>query len=282
MAQQVSLSWTDRRLVANAGATGYVTNLQLQSISSSAWQTSDETRRARQAMERVGMSVDDVADQVARLERNLGLWMEAQTRVLEQQTELLSQIRDAVLTPAKTRAAERVADAAQLLRNERYKRALTVAEEGIDADPNNPGVFSAAGWALYCLERPDDARKMFEEARDAASGDERSRAARQAGRAALAGGNPSLAYSLVRDARRMADTDDEQAAVSYDVAIYAWLTRDMDTAPIALEAACRHDSTYCKMALLDTNLDDAQGLRDLAARILSELIDVTGYPSKSG
>ncbi len=276
MAQQVSLSWTAqhdlRQAARNVGLDGVSQGL-LQDISISAWQTSQETRQARRAMESVGSSVEAVADQVEHLERELGVRLEEQTRVLEQQAELLSQVRDAVLTPSKTRAAERVVDAAQLLRKERYGRALTVAEEGIDADPNNPGVFFAAGWALLGLERPDDARKMFEEAREAADGDEQSRAARQAARSALAGGNLPLAYSLVRDARAMAVSDEERAAVAFDVSVYAWLNGDRDTAKEVLESACRYDSRYCHMTLIDRNLIDAQELHELASVVLTELAE---------
>lgn len=276
MAQDVSLSWTDRgylKKAANNSGAGltFSESRNLATMSYAAWETSQETRRARVAMESVGMSVDSVADQIDRLERGLGLHLEQQTVLLKQQTEVLSQIRDAVLTPARTRAAERVADAAQLLRRERWQRALDVSREGIEADPNNPGVFFAAGWALIGLERPDDARAMFEEARDAADGDERSLGARQAARAALAGGNSGLAYSLVRDARSMAQSDDERAGVAYDVAVYAWLNDDPESAHEALEKACRHDTRYCHMAFTDRNLNDAQDLRDTAATVLTEL-----------
>lgn len=280
MTETVSLSWTDRRhierVARSAGTQDWRTHAELGTIAQSAWETSQETRRARHAMESVGYAVDAVADRVAGLEREVGIRLEEQTRALQQQSEILSQIRDAVLTPAKTRAAERVADAAQLLDRERWDRALAVAEEGIDADPNNPGVFFAAGWALVGLERPDEARSMFEEARDAADGDQRSLGARQAARAALAGGDSALAFTLARDARAMAESPNEAAAVAYDVAVYAWLNEDRDTARQALLSACEHDSRYCEMALLDRNLDDASELRDLAATTLATLSEEVG------
>lgn len=277
MAQEVNLSWSDRQYLKpkRNAATGsdirHQTHGIAAAVSIAAWETSRETRLARETMKSVGISVDAVSDQVEHLEREIGLHLDQQTLVLEQQAELLAQIRDAVLTPAKTRAAERVADAAQLLRRERWERALTVAEEGIEADPNNPGVFFAAGWALVALERPDAATEMFEEARDAADGDERSRGARQAARAALAGGNTSLAYSLARDARQMAESEDERAAVAFDVAVYAHLTGDEETSHDALRSACHHNSRYCQMALVDRNFKDAQHLRDAAAAVLTEL-----------
>jgi tetratricopeptide (TPR) repeat protein len=222
-------------------------------------------------MEGVGRSVDDLAAAVDDMERGIGLRLDAQTEVLREQSTVLREIHGAILTPARTRAAERVADAAQLLARHRWERALAVAEEGIEADPNNPGVFSAAGWALLGMDRMDDARLMFEEARDAADGDERSQAARQAARAALAGGKPELAYTLARDARAMAESAAEQAAVDYDFGVYALLNGDAQTAGASLEAACRYSSEYCKMALLDRHLDGAPELRDQMARILTEL-----------
>jgi tetratricopeptide (TPR) repeat protein len=245
-------------------------SMMLQSIASSAWEMTAETRRARQSMENVGHAVEDVADQIQALERELGMQLEEQTAVLRQHTEVLGAIHDTLLTPAKTRAAERVADAAQLLDRERWERALMVAEEGIEADPNNPGVFEAAGWALLSMDRLDEARQMFEEARDASDGDARSRAARQAARAALAGDHAALAYKLGRDARALAVSADERAAVDYDVAVYALLNGDGDIAADSLEAACRHDSRYSEMAVMDRHFDAAPDLRDRAARILTE------------
>jgi tetratricopeptide (TPR) repeat protein len=276
VAQQVSLSWSDSRNLARAAQSGGLNtydSLALQQVASAAWQTSAETRRARETMERVGYVAEDIADGIERLEGALGLRLDEQSRVLQQQSEVLTQIRDAVLTPARTRAAERVGDAARLLERERWDRALAVAEEGIEADPNNAGVFFAAGWALVGLERMDAACKMFEEARDAADGDERSRAARQAARAALAGGDEQLAYSLARDARGLAQSADERAAVDYDLGVYALLSGDAPTASESLEAACRHSSEHCKMALLDHHYDNAPEMRDLAARILTELAE---------
>lgn len=103
MAQEVNLSWSDRQYLKpeRNAATGsdirHQTATMAAAVSIAAWETSRETRLARETMKSVGRSVDAVADQVEQLERGIGLHLEQQTLVLEQQTEVLAQIRDAVL-----------------------------------------------------------------------------------------------------------------------------------------------------------------------------------------
>lgn len=251
----------------------WMDSMAIQSAAHSAWQTSAETRRARQALEQIDYDVERIGDSIAALESSIGLKLDAQTQVLEQQSQAVEKIRGAVLNPAKTRAAERAADAAQLLRNERYERALKVSEEGIDADPNNPLVFFSAGWALVGLERFDEAGRMFEEARDASRGDQRSLAARQAARAAFLSGKKEAAYELARDARQDSESPDEAAAVAYDVAVYAWATGDQPTARESIERACQRDSRHAERAMADVAFEDAQEIRDVAANVLSDLGD---------
>lgn len=251
----------------------WLDSMALQSAATSAWQTSEETRRARQALDRISHDVDSVADAVERLENSIGLRLEEQTDVLKQQSEILEEIRGAVLNPSKTRASERVADALQLLHNDRYERALQVAQEAVDADPNNPIGFFAAGWSLIGLERFEDARPMFEEARDASTGDQRSLASRQAARSAFLTGKSELAYQLARDARNVSASDDERAAVAYDVAVYAWATGDTQTAVESIEGASRVDSRHAERALLDPAFARAAAVRDAAAIVLSELAE---------
>ena len=166
-----------------------------------------------------------------------------------------------------------MADTSQLLQNERYERALKVAEEAIDADPNNPSGFFAAGWALVACERFDDARAMFEEARDASSGDQRSLGCRQAARSAFLAGKAELAYGLCRDARAAAEDGDEIAAVNYDIAVYAWATGDHETAVSVIEAACKSDSRHAERAIHDPAFEQAIPVRDAAAVILRHLAE---------
>lgn len=248
----------------------------IQQTATAAWETSIETRRAREALDRLSYDVGDVADSIDRFESSIGLRLDTQTQVLERQTQALEEIRDAVLNPAKTRAAERIGDATQLLQNERYERALKVAEEAIDADPNNPSGFFAAGWALVASERFDDARAMFEEARDASSGDQRSLGCRQAARSAFLAGKREVAYELCRDARAVAKGGDEIAAVNYDIAVYAWATGDRETAVTSIEEACKSDSRHAERAIHDPALEQATPVRDAAAgtlRLLAEEIE---------
>lgn len=246
----------------------------IQSTARSAWQTTEETRRARQALDSIAYDAGAAADAIGHLENSIGLHLDTQTRVLERQSEVLEEIRGAVMNPSKTRAAERIADASQLLDHDRFERAVKVAEEATDADPNNPNGFFAAGWALVGLERFEDARAMFEEARDASHGDQRSLGCRQAARSAFLAGKPDLAYQLSRDARGTAESVDEAAAVNYDVAVYASATDDPDTAIASIEEACRADSRHGERALRDPAFDQAPDVRDAAARVLGQTAEV--------
>lgn len=251
----------------------WMDSMAIQSAARSAWETSAETSRAREALDRIGYDVADMADSINRLESTIGLKLDEQTHVLEQQSQALEEIRGAVVNPAKTRAAERVADAAQLLSHDRFERALKVANEAIDADPNNPNGFFATGWALVGLERFDEAREMFEEARDASHGDQRSLGSRQSARSAFLAGKPDLAYALVRDARQIAESGDEQAAVAYDIAVYAVAAGDAQTAIESIQKASRHDSRHAERALVDPAFEQTEDVRAAAAAVLTELAD---------
>ena len=90
-------------------------------------------------------------------------------------------------------------DAAGLLRSGRCDRALQCAHEAIDADPNHPGGFAAAGWACVGLERLDDARRHFMEASVAASTPEESAGyARQGARLSLVLQQPGVAVEALQ------------------------------------------------------------------------------------
>lgn len=251
----------------------WMDSMAIRETAVSASQTSAETRQAREAVEDLQFDIGHVADAIGQLEQSLGLKLDAQVRVLKQQSTILEEVRNAVLNPEKTRAAERLADATQLLDHERYERALTVAEEGIQADANNPNLFFVAGWALVAMERFEEAQGMFEEARDASRGDQRSLGCRQAARSAFLVGKTQLAYELCRDARAAAAASEERAAVSYDIAVYAWATGDQSTAIAAIEEACREDSRHAERALLDPALERAPEVRDAAARVLREVAE---------
>lgn len=273
---------TLRRNVFGDGYSGSLTvpaglswmdSMAIQNAAHSAQETSAEITRARQALDRIGYDVGDLADSISQLEGTIGLKLDEQTHVLEQQSQMLEEIRGAVINPSKTRAAERIADAAQLLSHDRFERALTVANEAIDADPNNPNGFFAAGWALVGLERFDEAREMFEEARDASHGDQRSLGSRQSARSAFLAGKPDLAYTLVRDARKTAESADEKGAVAYDVAVYAVPAGDTRTAIDSIQAAARQDSRHAERALIDLAFEQAADVRDAAATVLAELAE---------
>ena len=75
-------------------------------------------------------------------------------------------------SPARTRAAERLVDAAELLRHNRNERALSLAEQAIDDDPNNDTAFVLAAWAALGLEDLERARGYFREAAQATASEQ--------------------------------------------------------------------------------------------------------------
>ncbi len=91
-----------------------------------------------QMLAQLRYEVQDVTMAVEDLTREIGLQLQDQTQLMTRQVELLQQIAETLRTPARTRAAERISNAGELLSRERYERALTVASQAIDDDPNNP------------------------------------------------------------------------------------------------------------------------------------------------
>jgi tetratricopeptide (TPR) repeat protein len=145
-----SLSWSEHNaLVASAAGS---------------MATAQETARVRHTLEQLRYDVQDVTQAVETLQSEIGLQLQDQTRLMIRQVELLAQIAETLRTPARTRAAERISDAGELLRRERYERALTLAIQAIDDDPNNPAGFLAAAWASLGIDNVEQARDFFREA----------------------------------------------------------------------------------------------------------------------
>lgn len=203
------------------------------------------------------------------LEEHLGLRLEQQTRVLEAQRGLLAAIDAALRTPAKTRAAERIADTAELLRRGRYERALALAEEAIVDDPNNPAAFRAAGWALLGLGRTADAQRHFVECAAADDGDDRVQALRQAARLAYLQESPSEALALIE---RAGDSAAELTlrGVQYDRTLYLAESGEIDAARAALRRAFDGDLRFAFMALADPVLERHDGVIDEARAVIEE------------
>jgi len=235
-------------------------------------QSAIELRGIRGSLEDLAFGANNVAASIQNLEGELGLRLDAQTHLLGNQVALLAQIHQTLLTPAKTRAAERLTDVAELLRRGRWERALALAEEAIHDDPNNPAAFTAAGWALLGLKRLPDAKKQFVETAQASDGDTRSRAARQAARLSFAISGPEEALRVLGLAVHDQTGETERHAVAYDTAIYRAEANEIEKAMESLLEAIQDDDRYCLMALNDDLLARHAPLITCAADVLNALI----------
>jgi tetratricopeptide (TPR) repeat protein len=252
----------------------------------------ETTRRAAAALGQIGYSLDRVAANVASLERTLGFGMEQQADLLTRQAETLDELSAALRTPAKTRAAERLIDVAELLRRERWEPALALASEATKDDPNNPEAFQAAAWAQLALGEMSDARDLLVEAALAADGVPRSRNGRQAARATLVTTGPSDALATLErfglseplptpdtaldDGDFLASVDSwvaatlETGATDLDRAVYLCeLTRASDAVD-ALRRSGDASPEFYAAALLDPILSADEALRAVAEDGLPE------------
>jgi hypothetical protein len=151
-----SLNWSQHALLAKRGRTTVVTAGPM-----------IDTNRICQAIESVGENVSEVVDAIDFLVSDLDLRLDEQTKLLSEQVDLLSEIAQTLRSPARTRAAERIRDAAELLRHHRNERALSMAEQAIEDDPNNDVAFIIAAWASLGAQDSGRARGYFREAAQA-------------------------------------------------------------------------------------------------------------------
>jgi tetratricopeptide (TPR) repeat protein len=205
----------------------------------------------RSGLEDLGVDVRSLARAVDGLEGQLGLRLEEQSMLLDRQVDLLADIAQALRTPARVRAAERLSGVGELLRRKRYVRAATAAKEAIDDDPNNPAGFIAAGWAQIGLKRLDEARALFTEAAEAGDGDARSAAVRQAARLTLALDGPRAALARLDEYATDARGSTEQAAIAYDRSVYLAELGDTPAAEVRLLDAGRDEPSFLLTALAD-------------------------------
>jgi hypothetical protein len=237
-----ALSWSEHQALIG-------TQRSVAALSSQAW------AMGRQ-LETIGLDIQATAAGISALEFRLGLRLDAQTELLGRQLSLLDEVAAALRTPAKTRAAERLADVGELLRRERWKRALAVAEAVTEDDPNNPEGFLACAWANLGLGLAEAARNSYVEAAEAADGIRASELGRQAARLALSTQDGPNALAVLK---RFAITEaadwpnvpwperdavlerirerTELGAVNYDLAVYAAASGDHDLAKNALHRA---------------------------------------------
>jgi tetratricopeptide (TPR) repeat protein len=202
--------------------------------------TAEQTVSAVHAIEQVGISVQDVADAVGDLETSIGLDLREQTALLVQQIELLQNIAEALRTPAKTRAAERLVDIPELLQRERWKRALLVAEEAAGDDPNNPAGFIASALARQGLGDLPGARDMLEEASLASDGEARSRVGRQTSRLIFALDGPTEALVFLEKCALVSMPDApsfDQPGTGFEQDLGAWLRGAVESSAVEYDRA---------------------------------------------
>src|SRR5580698_8999820 len=84
-----------------------------------------DTGRICLTLESVSQNVAEVVRAIDWLVADLDLRLDAQAELLNRQVDLLAEIAHTLRSPARTRAAERLSDAAELLRHHRNERALS-------------------------------------------------------------------------------------------------------------------------------------------------------------
>jgi tetratricopeptide (TPR) repeat protein len=274
------LSWSDHHALSDAARASHSVAMESSAI--------------RQRLESVNLSVAAVGRAVMAMEYQLGFRLQAVADALAQQLTVLQSIEQSLKTPAKTRAAERLDDVGELLRRQRWQRALAVAESAIEDDPNNPAGFLAAGWAQMGLGDLQGAKDAFVEAADASDGVARSAAGRQASRLALALQDSQTALASLdrygvtsasvwpehirwEGARTAAVVHDwweqrlELAAVHYDRAVYLASTDTRESA-LELEDAGAIDPRSYALALADKLLGEHPQLIGLAVEKLESAV----------
>jgi tetratricopeptide (TPR) repeat protein len=255
-----SLSWSEHRaLVATAAASA---------------QAAFEMGLARRALEQLHYDIADVTAAVEQMEHELGLRLDVQNEILREQTELLGSIDTSLRTPARTKAAERIVTAAELLNNERYERARGVAEQAIDDDPNNPGGFVAAAWALLGLDQPEEARAMFREAAECSASETIIRARRNAARLTFVLEGPEAALEelqFFRVKELLSLSSFLSGAVRFDRAVYQAAQGDVRAAIDELRRATADDRRFCLMAFADPVLSRETSVIAAVEELLKEL-----------
>jgi hypothetical protein len=237
--------------------------------------TAQQTALARQTLEQLRYDVQDVAQAVETLQTELGLQLQEQTRLMTRQLELLAQIAETLRTPARTRAAERISDAGELLRRERYERALTLAMQAIDDDPNNPAGFLAAAWASLGVDEDKQARDFFREAVQASDGDQRQSSLRRAARLTFLLEGPQDALKELGDSSEQLSPT-EEGATDFDRAVYFSNAGESETAAECIRKVSHHDGRFCLMALTDPILSRDATVAETASeqlRAIQEIAD---------
>jgi tetratricopeptide (TPR) repeat protein len=258
-----SLSWSEHYALKDAAAGSMA--------------TAQQVAFARRTLEQLRYDVQDVAQAVETLQTELGLQLQEQTRLMSRQLELLAQIAETLRTPARTRAAERISDAGELLRRERYERALSMATQAIDDDPNNAAGFLAAAWASLGVDDVEPARHYFREAAQASDGDQRQTALRQAARLTFLLEGPQNALKELGDPREELSPA-EEGATDFDRAVYFSKAGESTAAAECIRKASYHDGRFCLMALTDPILSRDGSVAQTAAEQLRTIREELADP----
>jgi hypothetical protein len=282
-----SLNWSQHALLEKRGG---------RSTTQVAWPSGPtiDTDRICRALESVGQNVAEVVDAIDWLVSDLNLRLDAQTELLNQQADLLAEIAQTLRSPARTRAAERVRDATELLRHHRNERALTVAEQAIDDDPNSDTAFILAGWASLGIGNLQRARGYFREAAQATAStrDAETRhmnAVYLAARLTFALEGPEAALNELDAAEPFVDptmqkehprftkeqlclsllSPNNAGAIKFDRTVYYTANNNLDAALETFrEIAEGHDIRFCLMALTDPVLATNEAVVNAARETL--------------
>jgi hypothetical protein len=261
-----------------------------------------DTGRICRELESVGQKIEDVVRAIDWLVADLDLRLETQAELLNRQVDLLADIARTLHNPARTRAAERLVDAAELLRHHRNERALSLAEQAADDDPNNDTAFVLAAWAALGLEDLERARGYFREAAQATASEQGAEkrhmnavylAARltfaldgpEAALRELDAAEPFIDPALPREHPTLAMeqfcllclSPNKAAAIKFDRAAYYTAANQMDAALETFrEIAEEYNGRFCLMALTDPVLANNDAVVNAARetlRIHNALID---------
>ena len=253
-----------------------------------------DTNRICQAIESVGENVSDVVDAIDVLVSDLDLRLDQQAKLLSEQADLLVEIAQTLRSPARTRAAERIRDATELLRRHRNERALAAAEQAIDDDPNNDVAFTLAAWASLGIQDVGRARGYFQEAAQATAstkGAEKRHmnavhlGARltfaldgpEAALRELGAADPFIDPELREDRPRAGKEElslgclssNKAGAIKFDRVVYYTASNQLDAAlEIFREIIAEHDASFCLMALTDPVLSGNDAVMSAARETL--------------
>lgn len=278
-----SLNWSQHALLAKRGRTTVVAAGPM-----------IDTNRICQAIEGVGESVSEVVDAIDLLVSDLDLRLDEQTKLLSEQVDLLSEIALSLRSPARTRAAERIRDATELLRHHRNERALSVAEQAIDDDPNNDVAFIIAAWASLGVQDSRRARGYFREAAQATASTQGAEqrhmnAVYLAARLTFVLDGPNAALReldaadpfidpRLREEQRNASrkelclsclSPNKAGAIKFDRAVYCTASDQLDAAlEVFREVVEEHDVSFCLMALTDPVLTTNDAVMNAAREAL--------------